>query len=66
MVFFVCLSVDVHATYLDPGVGSYIFQILIAGTVAGLFAIKLFWGQIKTFFKKLFEKDKTDKDNDSK
>ena len=64
-VFSFCLSTDVYATYLDPGVGSYIFQILIAGTVAGLFAVKLFWGQIKSFFKKLFGKEKSDKENDS-
>ena len=64
-VFSLCLSADVYATYLDPGVGSYIFQILIAGIVAGLFAVKLFWGQIKSFFKKLFGKEKSDKENDS-
>ena len=64
-VFYLCLSVDVYATYLDPGVGSYIFQVLIAGTVAGLFAVKLFWRQIKLFFKKLFGKDSSEKENDS-
>lgn len=42
-----------HAyAYLDPGTGSYIFQILIAVAVGGLFAIKLFWGKIKAFFNK--------------
>ena len=43
--------------YLDPGTGSYIFQILIASFVGGLFAIKLFWRQIILFFKKLFSKN---------
>ncbi len=42
--------------YLDPGTGSYLFQILIAGLVGGLFALKLFWKQIKDFFQKLFGK----------
>jgi len=42
--------------YLDPGTGSYLFQILIAGLVGGLFALKLFWRQIKDFFQKLFGK----------
>ena len=36
--------------YLDPGTGSYIFQIFIATIVAGLFAIKMFWRKIKGFF----------------
>ena len=45
----------VHA-YLDPGTGSYLFQILIAALVGGLFAVKLFWGRIKAFFLGLFGK----------
>lgn len=44
-----------HA-YLDPGTGSYFFQILIAGLIGGLFAVKLFWGRIKAFFQGLFGK----------
>ncbi len=44
-----------HA-YLDPGTGSYLFQILIAALVGGLFAVKLFWGRIKLFFLGLFGK----------
>jgi hypothetical protein len=43
--------------YLDPGTGSIILQVLIAGLCGGLFAIKLFWRQIKTFFKNLFFED---------
>ncbi len=46
--------------YLDPGSGSYIFQIIIAGIIGGLFAIKLFWKRIisglKAFFKKKDDK----------
>jgi len=33
--------------YLDPGSGSYIFQILIAGLIGSIYAIKLFWKRIK-------------------
>lgn len=44
-----------HA-YLDPGTGSYLFQILIAALVGGLFAVKLFWGKIAAFFSGLFGK----------
>ncbi len=38
--------------YLDPGSGSYMFQLLIAATVSGLFALKLAWKKIVKFFKK--------------
>ena len=40
--------------YLDPGTGSYILQVIIAISVAGLYIIKLFWNKIKAFFKNLF------------
>ncbi|HUW30914.1 MAG TPA: hypothetical protein VM223_04825 [Planctomycetota bacterium] len=33
--------------YIDPGTGSYIFQILIASVLGGLFALKIFWKNIK-------------------
>ncbi|HPR63836.1 MAG TPA: hypothetical protein PK014_06405 [Thermoanaerobaculia bacterium] len=36
--------------YLDPGTGSYFFQMLIAALVGGLFAIKMFWKKILIFF----------------
>ena len=29
--------------YLDPGTGSYVFQILMATSLGVLYAIKLFW-----------------------
>ena len=44
--------------YLDPGTGSFIFQMLIAGFVGGLFALKLFWSHVKTFSSGLFSKRK--------
>jgi hypothetical protein len=40
--------------YLDPGTGSYIFQLLIAAVVGLAFLIKVFWGRIKGFFIGLF------------
>ena len=44
-----------HA-YLDPGTGSFVFQMIIAGVVGGLFTIKTFWRKIISFFKKDNEK----------
>ncbi len=43
--------------YLDPGTGSYIFQLLIAGIIGGIFSLKIFWTKIKSFFKNLFSKE---------
>ena len=40
--------------YLDPGTGSYIFQLVIAAIVGLLFLAKVYWGRIKTFFANLF------------
>jgi hypothetical protein len=42
---------EAHA-YLDPGTGSYIIQILIAGLFGALFMLKVFWGRIVGFFGK--------------
>jgi hypothetical protein len=38
--------------YLDPGTGSYIIQLLIAGLMGGLFLLKTYWGKIKALFTK--------------
>lgn len=42
--------------YIDPGTGSYIFQIVVAAFVAVSFAVKIFWHKIKAFFSRLFAK----------
>ena len=36
--------------YLDPGSGSYLLQLLIAGILGGLFIVKMQWGRIKGWF----------------
>ncbi len=38
--------------YLDPGSGSYLLQLLIAGLLGGAFAIRASWGKIKNFFRR--------------
>lgn len=48
-----------HA-YIDPGTGSYILQIVIAGLAAGAFAIKMFWRRIRA----LFPSNRTQEDSD--
>lgn len=57
------LPVRAHA-YLDPGTGSYLFQLALATIAGGLFAIALFWRRIKVFFKNLFSKQRIDEEQD--
>jgi len=59
-LFYLITPQMLHA-YLDPGTGSYIFQLIIAALLGGLFAIKIFWKRIKTFLKNLFSKGKSEK-----
>ena len=40
--------------YLDPGTGSYVLQLIIAGVVGSLFMIKIFWRRLTTFVSGLF------------
>jgi hypothetical protein len=56
---------DAHA-YMDPGTGSYLFQLLMASILGALFAIKMYWKSLKVFFKNLFSKDRNaDKHSDA-
>jgi hypothetical protein len=48
------------APYLDAGTGSIMIQALIGGLVGVLFALKIFWGKIKSFFRALFNRGKAD------
>ncbi len=56
VVLFVAVATFVFprtsAAYLDPGTGSFVFQMIIAGVVGGLYTIKTYWRNIKGIFKK--------------
>ncbi|MBN2400448.1 MAG: hypothetical protein JXI33_08955 [Candidatus Aminicenantes bacterium] len=41
-------------SYIDPGTGSYVFQIIIAAFVAVSFMIKIYWHKIKKFVGRIF------------
>ncbi len=38
-----------HA-YIDPGTGSYLLQLLLAGGLGALYTIKTYWSSIKAYF----------------
>ncbi len=42
--------------YIDPGTGSYVFQIVVAALVAVSFAVKVYWLKIKGFIAGIFAK----------
>jgi len=44
-----------HA-YIDPGTGSYMLQMLLAGLLGALMAIKMFWRQITAWFSSVFSR----------
>jgi len=51
-------SQPAHA-YLDPGTGSYLLQLALAGLLAGLFALKAFWARIKEGTGRLLRRQKS-------
>jgi hypothetical protein len=48
-----------HA-YLDPGSGSFLLQLLIAGIVGAGFLIKVYWKKIKGLFNRSDAKKEDD------
>jgi len=49
------------SAYLDPGTGSYVLQMLIAGLLGALFFLKLLWKKIKAFLGNSFSKNNDEK-----
>jgi len=51
--------------YLDPGSGSFLIQLLIAGLVGLGFFVKTKWGKIKAFFNRSAAKPDAEKPDDT-
>ncbi|MGQ9730137.1 MAG: hypothetical protein ACUVX8_02600 [Candidatus Zipacnadales bacterium] len=45
-----------HA-YIDPGTGSYLFQLAIAGLLSALFVIRLYWRKLKGLFGRVADEE---------
>ena len=52
-------------SYLDPGSGSYLLQLLIAALLGGLFALRMYWGRIKSFFQRGSDSEESDDKRES-
>lgn len=50
------LAPPAHA-YVDPGSGSFFFQLLIGGLVGAAVAVKAFWARIVSFFRRGRDRD---------
>ena len=54
MVFTLLIGIAQPAfAYLDPGAGSFMLQMLIAGVMSAMFAIKMYWYRLKAFVARL-------------
>ena len=57
-VYLLIFFCETAYAYIDPATGSYLFQILLAGLLGALFAVKMYWKSIKSFTVNLFSKNK--------
>lgn len=58
MIFLILVIFPKEAyAYLDPGSGSYFFQILIATFLGAFLSFKLFWKKLYLYCKKIFSKN---------
>jgi len=57
MAVYFCFPGTAHA-YLDPGSGSFILQMLVAGLLGALFYVKTTWERIKIYLESMFSKNK--------
>ena len=46
-----------HQLYIDPGSGSFIFQLIIATLVGAIFVIKMYWKKIRSYINKILHRD---------
>ncbi len=57
------LAEDAHA-YIDPSTGSYVLQMLLAGFLGALFALKVYWKRIISFFSRSSSKTEVNDSDD--
>jgi hypothetical protein len=44
------MRLPVVFAYLDPGTGSYLLQLALAGALGASYAVKHFWSRVKRMF----------------
>jgi len=64
LVFFHLTLSRTACAYLDPGTGSYVLQLIIAALLGGVFALKVFWNEVKAFMTSLFSRGRHEEAED--
>jgi hypothetical protein len=59
LLYFCVIAVPGAHAYIDPGSGSFIFQVLIGGLLAGAVAVKHFWRRIVSLFTRRHSGERT-------
>jgi len=49
-------ATDNAYAYIDPGAGSMLLQMLVAGVAGALFTIRIYWQRVKAFFQVYLKK----------
>lgn len=44
------------SAYIDPGTGSYIFQIILGSVIGMGMALKAYWARVSDFLRRIFRK----------
>jgi cytochrome b561 len=47
--YFFAVTIQSAHAYIDPGTGSYVFQVLVGALLGAAVAVKLFWRRIWRF-----------------
>ena len=56
VILVLVLSTENAFAYLDLGTGTYRFQMIVSGFLTMIFAIKVYWNNLISFFKRLLKK----------
>lgn len=59
------LLLRLNSAYLDPGSGSYLLQLLIAGILGALFVLRGYFGRIKSFIAGLLSTEEDEGDHET-
>jgi hypothetical protein len=51
--------------YVDPGIGSYVFQLTIAAMVAGAYTLRRYFHAVLTFVRSHTRRERSDRDDDA-
>jgi hypothetical protein len=58
-VAFVLMMAPAAHAYIDPGTGSYVFQVIVGALLGAAVAVKVFWRRIWNFVTRRSAKERT-------